>query len=231
MSKQAFVGTSVRGANRVSAKQTMLVVLSLGALLITSLSAQESKQEKPEQTPKATSATAPTVATASGVVRGVTEDGVSSFKGIPFAAAPVGELRWRPPQPATPWTDVREATEFGADCMQGRFGPPSAPGAPPERLPSEDCLFLNVWRPANASSGTKLPVMVWIYGGGFVGGSSSSPNTSGVEFAKHGVVLVAANYRLGRFGFFAFPALSRERQDEIKGNFAYMDLIAALQWV
>ena len=231
MSKQAFMGTSVSRANRVSAKQRILVVLSLGTLLITSLSAQESKQEKPEQTPKATSATAPTVVTASGVVRGVTENGVSSFKGIPFALAPVGELRWRPPQPATPWTGVREATEFGADCMQGRFGPPSAPSAPPERLPSEDCLFLNVWRPANASAGTKLPVMVWIYGGGFVFGSSAMPITSGTQFAKQGVVLVAGNYRVGRFGFFAFPALSREHADEPKGNYAYMDQIAALQWV
>lgn len=231
MSKQAFMGTSVSGANRVSAKQRMLVVLSLGALLITSLSAQESKQEKAEQTPKATSATAPTVATASGVVRGVTEDGVSSFKGIPFAAAPLGELRWRPPQPAASWSGVREAVEFGADCMQGRFGPPSAPGAPPERLPSEDCLFLNVWRPANASPGTKLPVMVWIYGGGFVFGSSAMPITSGTQFAKKGVILVAANYRVGRFGFFAFPALSREHPEEPKGNYAYMDQIAALQWV
>ena len=97
--------------------------------------------------------------------------------------------------------------------------------------PSEDCLFLNVWRPASAAPGAKLPVMVWIYGGGFVGGSSSSPITSGTQFAKQGVVLVAANYRVGRFGFFAFPALSRERPDETKGNYAYMDQIAALQWV
>jgi para-nitrobenzyl esterase len=98
-------------------------------------------------------------------------------------------------------------------------------------MPSEDCLYMNVWRPASAAAGAKLPVMVWIYGGGFTGGSSSSPNTSGTEFAKKGVVLVAANYRVGRFGFFAFPALSRERPDETKGNYAYMDQIAALQWV
>jgi len=98
-------------------------------------------------------------------------------------------------------------------------------------MPSEDCLYMNVWRPASAAPGAKLPVMVWIYGGGFTGGSSSSPNTSGTEFAKKGVVLVAANYRVGRFGFFAFPALSRERPDETKGNYAYMDQIAALQWV
>ncbi len=167
----------------------------------------------------------------SGQLQGAVEDGVVSYKGVPFAAPPVGDLRWRPPQPVALWKDVRQAAEFGADCMQGRFGPPPAPGPTAVRMPSEDCLYLNVWRPASAAPGAKLPVMVWIYGGGFTGGSSSSPNTSGSQFAKHGVILVAANYRVGRFGFFAFPALSRERPDETKGNYAYMDQIAALQWV
>ena len=167
-----------------------------------------------------------------GQLQGMVADGVESFKGIPFAAPPVGDLRWRPPQPPARWTGVRQAAEFGADCMQGRFGPPpsAAAGAPAAPVPSEDCLFLNVWRPA-AAAARNLPVMVWIYGGGFVGGSSSSPNTSGIGFAKQGVVLVAMNYRVGRFGFFALPALSRERPDENKGNYAYMDQIAALQWV
>jgi para-nitrobenzyl esterase len=173
----------------------------------------------------------PVVRVDSGEVQGVVDDGVVSYKGIPFAAPPVGELRWRPAQPVAPWKGVRQAAEYGADCMQGRFGPPPAPGAPAARAPSEDCLYLNVWHPASAAPGAKLPVMVWIYGGGFTGGSSSSPNTSGTQFAKQGVVLVAANYRVGRFGFFAFPALSRERPDETKGNYAYMDQIAALQWV
>jgi para-nitrobenzyl esterase len=183
-----------------------------------------------------------------GELHGVVADGVVSFKGIPFAAPPTGELRWRPPQPAQQWTGVRQAVEFGANCMQGRFGgPPPASGAaptPPQgtapapaaaaapapQAVSEDCLYLHVWRPADAGA-RNLPVMVWIYGGGFTGGSSSSPNTSGVGFAKQGVVLVAMNYRVGRFGFFAFPALSSERPDEMKGNYAYMDQIAALQWV
>ncbi len=177
------------------------------------------------------SQTPPQVRVESGELQGVVADGVASFKGIPFAAPPVGDLRWRPPQPAVRWTGVRQAAEFGADCMQGRFGPPPAPGAPPARVPSEDCLFLNVWRPTSAAPVAKLPVMVWIYGGGFMGGSSASPGTSGVEFAKRGVILVSVNYRVGRFGFFAFPALSRERPDEPKGNYAYMDQIAALQWV
>jgi para-nitrobenzyl esterase len=174
----------------------------------------------------------PLVRVDSGEVQGVADDGVVSYKGIPFAAPPLGELRWRPPQPAARWAGVRQAAEFGADCMQGRFGPaPPAPAASSMPAPSEDCLFLNVWTPASASPGAKLPVMFWIYGGGFVGGSSAIPLTSGTQFAKHGVVLVAANYRVGRFGFFAFPALTRERPDELKGNYAYMDQIAALKWV
>ena len=174
----------------------------------------------------------PVVKVDSGQLQGVIDDGVVSYKGVPFAAPPAGELRWRPPQPVARWTGVRQAAEFGADCMQGRFGPPPAPGSPQAApAPSEDCLYLNVWTPERAAPGAKLPVMVWIYGGGFTGGSSSSPNTSGMQFAKHGVVMVAANYRVGRFGFFAFPALSRERPDETKGNYAYMDQIAALQWV
>ena len=200
--------------------------------------------------PAAAQQTPPLVRVDTATLQGAAGDGVISYKGIPFAAPPVGDLRWRPPQPAASWTGVRQATEFGADCMQGRFGPlppppaatsapaaspaprvPPAPAATPDQAPSEDCLFVNVWVPANAAPGAKLPVMFWIYGGGFVGGSSAMPLTSGTQFAKQGVILVAANYRVGRFGFFAFPALSRERPDELKANYAYMDEIAALEWV
>ncbi|MET0556211.1 MAG: carboxylesterase family protein [Vicinamibacteria bacterium] len=159
-----------------------------------------------------------------GDLRGVLEDGVISYRGIPFAAPPVGDRRWRPPQAAARWTGVRQAATYGANCMQGRFGP--AASAPP----SEDCLFLNVWRPADPTA-RNLPVMVWIHGGGFVFGSGDLPGAAGGPFAKQGVVLVSMNYRLGRFGFFAFPALAREHADETKGNYAYMDQIAALQWV
>ena len=203
---------------------TLLSCLLAGLAAMGAATVASPQTPAPVQTP-------PVVRVESGELQGVVDDGVASFKGIPFAAPPVGDLRWRPPQPAAPWTGVRQAAEFGANCMQGRFGPPPAPGAPPARVASEDCLFLNVWRPASATSGAKLPVMVWIHGGGFMGGSGASPNTSGAQFAKQGVVLVSVNYRLGRFGFFAFPALRRERPDETKGNYAYMDQIAALQWV
>ena len=171
-------------------------------------------------------APAQTVRTAAGVVRGVTDGDVSSFKGIPYAAAPVGADRWRPPQPAPAWQGERDASAFGADCPQAAFGP----NAPPMSASSaEDCLFVNVWRPATAATGARLPVMVWIHGGGFVFGSGAQPG--GVAFAKQRVVLVTMNYRLGRLGFFAFPALTREHPEEPKGNYAYMDQIAALQWV
>jgi para-nitrobenzyl esterase len=171
---------------------------------------------------------ASTVRTASGVVRGVTEGDVSIFKGIPFAAPPIGEYRWRPPQPVIPWEGVRDASEFGPNCAQAGWG--AAPGSISEGS-SEDCLYLNVWRPAGTEPGAKLPVMVWIHGGAFVGGSGSSPGNSGNNFAKQGVMLITINYRLGRLGHFAFPALSKEHPEEPKGSYAFMDQIAALQWV
>jgi len=167
-----------------------------------------------------------TVRTDSGQARGAVHDGVLSFKGLPFAAPPVGPLRWRPPQPAKAWTGVRPALAYGHDCMQKPF---PSDAAPLGTEPSEDCLVLNVWRPAGPARG--LPVMVWIYGGGFVNGGSSPQVYDGGQFARRGVVLVSFNYRLGRFGFFAHPALTREGEGGLLGNYGYMDQIAALKWV
>jgi para-nitrobenzyl esterase len=176
---------------------------------------------------------APVVAIDTGKLAGAVEGGVASWKGIPFAAPPVGPLRWRAPQPAAPWDGVRQATEYGHDCMQLPF---ASDAAPLGTAPAEDCLYANVWSPI-ASSGARaggkggLPVLVWIYGGGFVNGGSSPPTYAGARLAKQGVVVVSFNYRLGRFGFFAHPGLSRESAGAASGNYGFMDQVAALQWV
>ena len=167
------------------------------------------------------------VKTANGPVSGVVADGVESFKGIPFAAPPVGDLRWRAPQPAAQWTTPLKADHYGHDCMQQPFGGDAAPLG---TTPSEDCLVLNVWRPAH-SANKKLPVIVWIYGGGFVNGGSSPAVYDGSAFARKDVIMVSFNYRLGRFGFFGHPALTAEDKDGLLGNYGYMDQIAALKWV
>lgn len=172
-----------------------------------------------------TQVSAQTVSTKAGPVVGRTAGPVAAFKGIPFAAAPIGANRWRAPQPATRWTKPRDASTYGADCAQAPF-PPDA--APIQTAPSEDCLFLNVWKPAAAKPGARLAVMVFIHGGGFVNGGSSPAIYSGENFARDGVVFVSLNYRLGRFGFFAHPGLAAEGGG---GNFGFLDQIAALKWV
>lgn len=169
-----------------------------------------------------------TIKTLSGRLKGVRDGSVTSYKGIPYAAPPVGALRWRPPQPFPAWQGVRDATRYGADCAQ--MGWPGN-GSAISKTSSEDCLYLNIWKPGAAGRGSKLPVMVWIHGGGFVAGSGAQQDFSGASFTEKGVILVTINYRLGRLGFFAFPSLSKEYPAEPKGNYAYMDQIAALKWV
>lgn len=169
------------------------------------------------------------VKTDKGEVRGtLTTDGqVRAFKGIPFAAPPVGDLRWQPPQPAASWTGVREAKQFGYHCLQSGTARDRVfddPGA------NEDCLTLNVWTPVHAKKGS-LPVMVWIYGGGFRGGASSETRQHGEVLARRNVVLVSLNYRLGIFGFFVHPELTAESPHHASGNYGLMDQNAALIWV
>lgn len=163
-----------------------------------------------------------------GLVRGVSADGVTVFKGIPYAAPPAGPRRWQPPQPVAPWEGVRAADRFGAACLQVAL---PGYGLDTNCAYSEDCLYLNVWRPDAASRDARLPVMVWIHGGGFVFGSGASPMTDGTNLAQLGVIIVSINYRLGRFGWFAHPDLTEEAEVEPTGNFGLMDQIAALRWV
>lgn len=152
-------------------------------------------------------------------------NGGTLFAGIPFAAPPVGELRWKKPQPPAKWQGVRDATQWGPSCPQIDMGWNRLDA---QRM-SEDCLNLNVWVPAGKAK--RLPVMVWIHGGGFIGGSGSSPTYDGETLIDHGVILVTINYRLGALGFLAHPDLSAESKDHVSGNYAVADQMAALGWV
>ncbi len=163
-----------------------------------------------------------------GTLQGAVSDGVVAFKGIPYAQPPVGALRWRAPQPVKPWTGVRQATAYAHDCMQNPFPNDMAPPVQPT---SEDCLYLNVLAPADKSA-APLPVMVWIHGGGSVIGGTTPAVYQGYAFVQHGVIFVSINYRLGRLGYFAHPALTAEHADgDLLANYGYMDQIAALKWV
>ena len=192
------------------ANQWRNVIVLLLMAIATTLSAQQAKTE-------------------SGVVEGkTTDDGtVQEFLGVPFAAPPVGDLRWREPQPVNPWKGVRPAKEFSAHCVQGPvFGDMKFL----DSGSSEDCLYLNVWSPKPAPK-EKLPVMVWIYGGGFQAGATSEPRQNGEFLARKGVVVVSMNYRLGVFGFFSHPELTKESPHHASGNYGLMDQAAAIQWV
>jgi para-nitrobenzyl esterase len=162
-----------------------------------------------------------------GRVKGTAAGGVAAFKGIPFAAPPVGALRWRAPQPVAAWKGVREAVEFGPRCMQGNI---YSDMIFRDKGPSEDCLYLNVWTPAGSAK-ERLPVMVWVYGGGFAAGATSEPRQDGENLAKKGVVVVSMNYRLGVFGFFSHAELAKESGHDSSGNYGLLDQVAALRWV
>ena len=168
------------------------------------------------------------VRTKNGVLEGVVsaDNKVRTFKGIPFAAPPVGDLRWKPPQPAPSWKGVRKATEYGARCMQGHIYNDMVFH---DAGPSEDCLYLNVWAPEGVKG--PLPVMVWIYGGGFSAGATSEPRQDGGNLSKKGVVVVSMNYRLGIFGFYSHPELTKESPHHASGNYGLMDQWAAIKWV
>ena len=170
----------------------------------------------------------PRVRTANGTVQGVVlGTGIALFKGIPFAAPPVGSRRWKPPQPPANWQGVRAATRFGPQCMQARI---YGDMVFRNEGTSEDCLYLNVWTPTPASA-KRLPVLVYMYGGGFSAGDGSEPRYDGENLARRGLVVVTMSYRLGIFGFFSHPELSRESPEHASGNYGLMDQAAALRWV
>jgi para-nitrobenzyl esterase len=169
------------------------------------------------------------VKVAEGVLQGVKnwDTTVVMYRGVPFAAAPVGDLRWKDPQPAPDWKGVRVADKYGAACLQTNvFGDIYFRDA----QPSEDCLNVDIWVPAKRS-GKKLGVLVWYYGGGFVAGSASEPRYDGEQLARKGIIVVNANYRLGVFGFYSHPELTKESGHNASGNYGFLDQVAALQWV
>lgn len=195
-------------------KSMKFVMMALVAMAI-----QACSQQRAEMTLQ--------VKTQAGVVEGIAEDGIKKFLGVQFAAAPVGDLRWKAPQPVPAWEGVREAKAFGNDPMQPNiFGDMSFRGA----SRSEDCLYLNIWTPANYVD-EGLPVLIYFNGGGLMAGSGSEPRYDGTAIAQLGVIGVTANYREGVFGFFAHPELTAEASYKGSGNYGFLDQVAAIQWV
>ncbi len=194
----------------------ILALLFVSACFVQRPSAQSVPEAPPLQ-----------VKTANGTLEGVDESGVRAFKGVPFAAPPVGDLRWREPQPVKNWTGVRKAHDFGPRAMQlPLFGDM---GFRSDGV-NEDCLYLNVWTPAK-NAADKLPVMVYFYGGGLMAGDGSEPRYDGESMARQGIVTVTVNYRLTIFGFFSHPELTKESPHKASGNYGFLDQYAALQWV
>lgn len=189
----------------------------------------------PEEGTIATSQVKDTLRIRQGLISGVSTatEGIVAYKGIPFAAPPVGELRWKEPQPAISWEGVKQCNSFGPSPMQGdpaAFSMWTEEFLIPQKPISEDCLYLNVWTGKDAEN-KKKPVLVWIYGGGFSSGGSGVPIYDGEAMAKKGIVFVSINYRVGIFGFFAHPELTEESGRNASGNYGLMDQVAALKWV
>lgn len=201
------------GENMISLKKWPKSCLTAGLLFLS-------------LTPYSQAGNQPVIDITNGAIKGTTHNSVDVFKGIPYAQPPVGELRWRKPQPISAWKGVLDTSSYKPDCLQEPF-----PGdaAPLSTAMAEDCLYVNVWKPSVIHQ--SLPVVVWIYGGGLVNGGSSPAIYSGEKFAERQVIFVSFNYRVGRFGFFAHPQLSKENSDGVLGNYGFMDQIAALKWV
>jgi len=168
------------------------------------------------------------VRTDAGIVQGTLEEGLAVFRGIPYAAPPVGKLRWQPPQAPPSWTGVQKAASFGPACPQQEVSELEG-GGDLGRM-SEDCLYLNIWKPLTQRN-EKLPVMVWIHGGGFVVGAGSGPEYPGDRLARKGMIVVTLNYRLGALGFFVHEDLEKESPAGVSGNYGLLDQIAALRWI
>jgi para-nitrobenzyl esterase len=201
-------------------------VLSLVSILILSTNANAGGKEMNRPNLQ----NSKTVKITSGLISGRPVDGMADiqvYKGIPYAAPPVGDLRWKPPQPVVPWEGVKPSTQYGTVCPQPKLPPPFDRDYGEM---SEDCLFLNVWTGVKNAE-ERRPVMVWIHGGGFYAGSGSQPDFDGRVLAREGAVVVTINYRLGIFGFLAHPELSKESDHQVSGNYGLLDQIAALKWV
>jgi len=203
-------------------KLTMLTVVF--ALVFSSIALSTHASLADNKSPAANGA----IKVEGGLISGTTADGITSFKGIPFAAPPTGDWRWKPPQPVVAWQGVRACNEFGPQCPQAPYPQSSMYYSPPQKQ-SEDCLYLNVW--TGGKAGDRRPVMVWIHGGALTRGAGSTPTYNGTAFAKRGVVLVTINYRLGPLGYLAHPELTAESPNHSSGNYGVLDQIAALKWV
>ncbi|MEO8315121.1 MAG: carboxylesterase family protein [Pseudomonadota bacterium] len=201
------------------------VMLTIGIALVLFAGGAFSQSRAAEAKP-------PTVATTGGLVSGFRQGDSNAYFGLPFAQPPVGNLRWRAPLPPRSWSGVRDGSRFGANCYQAegaRFGPYTPEFMIDSSPVSEDCLYLNIWTPAKG--GISLPILVWIHGGGFGGGSGSVPIYNGARLAAKGAIVVTVNYRVGAFGFLAHPGLSAETPDRASGNYGMQDVVSSLEWV